>query len=270
MSDRVKKPLIIRENTEISQGIFSMWLEASEITSQSRPGQFVSMYTKDTSKLLPRPISICDYNKEEGLLRVVYRVSGEGTKQFSGYKVGETIDVLGPLGNGYDIQALAAYGKNETGCLMVVGGGIGVPPMLGLAKAYKAEYPDAKVIAVLGYRNSDTFLDDELKAVADVYYASDDGSIGIKGNVIDAIKADELKADVVCACGPTPMLRGLKAYCEGSDTPLYVSLEEKMACGIGACLACVCKSKEVDHHSHVHNKRICKDGPVFNADDIEL
>ena len=270
MSDRVKKPVLIRENTEISQGIFSMWLEANEIASQSGPGQFISMYTKDASKLLPRPISICDYNKNDGLLRVVYRVSGEGTKQFSGYKAGETIDVLGPLGNGYDVEKLASYGKEKPAVLMVVGGGIGIPPMLGLIKAYKTQYPDAKVIAVLGYRNLDTFLDDEFKDYAEVYYASDDGSIGIKGNVIDAIMAEGLVADVICACGPTPMLRGLKAYCTEVCAPLYISLEEKMACGIGACLACVCKSKEVDHHSHVHNKRICKDGPVFNAEEIEL
>lgn len=283
MSDRAKKAVVIKENIAISDGIYSMWLEAPEIAGDAKPGQFISMYTRDASKLLPRPISICDYDKENRLVRVVYRVSGEGTRQFSGYKAGETIDVLGPLGNGYCVGALAASGREcseDSGCacnysgeaatLMLVGGGIGVPPMLGLAKAYKTKYPDAKVIAVLGYRNSDTFLDDEFKEVAEVYYASDDGSIGIKGNVIDAIKSEELKADVICACGPTPMLRGLKAYSEENGTPLYISLEEKMACGIGACLACVCKSKEVDHHSHVHNKRICKDGPVFKAEEIEL
>lgn len=283
MADRMKKAVLIKENTALSEGIFSMWLEAPEIAENAKAGQFISMYTRDSSKLLPRPISICDFDKEKGLVRVVYRVSGEGTRQFSGYKSGETIEVLGPLGNGYCVGALAAVGKEcepELKCacdysgspatLMLVGGGIGIPPMLGLGKAYRATYPDAIINVVLGYRNSDTFLGDEFKEFANVYYASDDGSIGVKGNVIDAIKTDDVKADVICACGPTPMLRGLKAYAAEKNIPLQISLEEKMACGIGACLACVCKSKEIDHHSQVHNKRICKDGPVFNAEDIEL
>ena len=103
-----------------------------------------------------------------------------------------------------------------------------------------------------------------------MYVATEDGSAGTKGNVLDAIRENGLKADVIFACGPTPMLRALKAYAEENGIECWLSLEEKMACGIGACLACVCKSKDVDHHTNVHNKRICKDGPVFMAEEVEL
>ncbi|MGN0164934.1 MAG: dihydroorotate dehydrogenase electron transfer subunit [Lachnospiraceae bacterium] len=269
MADRAKTTAGIRENVMIAQGIYSMWLEAEQIASDAKPGQFISMYTKDSSKLLPRPISICDIDREKGQIRIVYRISGEGTKQFSEYKEGDTIDVLGPLGNGYDIKALAGDDNNAS-TLMLVGGGIGIPPMLGLAKAYRKTYPDVEINVVLGYRNSDTFLNDEFTRIANVFYASDDGSIGIKGNVIDSIRANNVSADVICACGPTPMLKGLKTYAAEDNIPAFISLEEKMACGIGACLACVCKSVEKDSHSMVNNKRVCKDGPVFRADEIEL
>ena len=123
--------------------------------------------------------------------------------------------------------------------------------------------------AVLGYRNELLLLED-FEAVCDTIIATEDGSAGTKGNVIDAIKANGATADVIYACGPTPMLRALKAYAEENDMECYISMEERMACGIGACLACVCKTKEKDHHTNVNNKRICKEGPVFNAKEVEL
>ena len=122
----------------------------------------------------------------------------------------------------------------------------------------------------MGYRNADTFLLDEFEAVAETFVATEDGSLGTKGNVIDAIKNKKLNADVIYACGPTPMLRALKNYAEENSMVCYISMEERMACGIGACLACVCKSRDKDAHSNVNNKRICKEGPVFNAKEVEL
>jgi dihydroorotate dehydrogenase electron transfer subunit len=266
MSNRKKQRVKIVEQSMLSDGIFSIWFEAPDVALAARAGQFISIYTNDASKLLPRPISICEIDRAKGLIRVVYRVSGAGTKQFSELSTGDSLEILGPLGNGYDLEAI----NNNGGALCVVGGGIGIPPMLGLAKAYKEKYPENEVIAVLGYRDKFTFLTDEFESTCKVYYASDNGDIGIKGNVIDAIRAYELSADCICACGPTPMLRGLIAYANEKGVKTFISLEEKMACGIGACLACVCKSKEIDDHSHVHNKRICKDGPVFDSSEIEL
>ena len=147
----------------------------------------------------------------------------------------------------------------------LIGGGIGIPPILELAKQLNCEKQ-----LILGYRDSHTFLLDEMQAQGEVFLATEDGSLGTKGNVLDAIRENGLTADVIYACGPTPMLRALKAYAEENQMECYISLEEKMACGIGACLACVCKSKEVDGHTNVHNKRICKEGPVFDAREVEL
>ncbi len=240
----------------LADGIFSMWLEAGEIARTAGPGQFISMYTKDPSRLLPRPVSICELDREQGRLRIVYRVVGAGTKEFSACQAGDTIKIMGPLGNGFPSD-----GRKKA---LLVGGGIGIPPMLQLAKELKCEKT-----MVLGYRDV-LFLKEDFEPYGPVAVATENGSAGTKGNVLDAIREQGLTADVVYACGPLPMLRALKAYAAGQGMECWLSLEEKMACGIGACLACVCQSKEVDGHSHVHNKRICKDGPVFLAQEVEL
>ena len=248
---------VVDSQTQLSDGIFDMWITTENVAKEAVPGQFISVYTKDASKLLPRPISICEVRGNK--LRIVYRVAGAGTAEFSAYEAGEEIHILGPLGNGFPLDNME--GKKA----ILIGGGIGIPPMLELAKQLKCD----KEI-VLGYRSSDTFLDKELEALGNVTIASDDGSIGTHGTVIDAIKANNITGDVIFTCGPTPMLRAIKAYAAENNIKAWVSLEEKMACGIGACLACVCKSTEVDDHSMVHNKRICKDGPVFNATEVDL
>ena len=123
---------------------------------------------------------------------------------------------------------------------------------------------------VVGYRDSQMFLKEDLEQNGTVYVATEDGSFGTKGNVMNAIEENGLDADVIFACGPMPMLRAIKKYAESKNIPAYISLEEHMACGVGACLGCVVKTKEVDHHSHVHNARICTDGPVFEAADVDI
>ena len=255
MSAAVKKKVLITENVMIAKDIYSMWLNAPEIAETAKPGQFVSLYSNDGSKLLPRPISICEIDKGEGSVRLVYRIAGKGTKDFANMKAGDTLEVMGPLGNGFTL-----VGKKA----LLIGGGIGIPPMLELAKQL-----DCEKIMVLGYRDI-TFLNKEFEPFGNVYMSTEDGSAGTKGNVIDAIKANGLDADMIFACGPTPMLRGIKAYALENGIKAQLSMEERMACGIGACLGCVCNSKEVDHHSNVNNKRICKDGPVFYAEEVEL
>lgn len=256
MAQKFREQAVIISQEEIAPEIYSMWLKTDKVASYAKAGQFISVYCNDGSRILPRPISICEIDKDNQALHIVYRIAGKGTAEFSKCVAGEVLDIVGPLGNGFPLGEKKAF---------LIGGGIGVPPMLELARQLNCE----KQI-ILGYRDNNLFLLDEFKKYGDVYVATEDGSVGTQGNVIDAIKANALEADVIYTCGPTPMLRALAAYAEENDMECWISMEEKMACGIGACLACVCKSKEVDEHTNVHNKRICKEGPVFNAKEVEL
>ena len=260
MADRKKETALVVSQEQLADNIFSMWIQ-TEAAASAKPGQFISMYTNDGTKLLPRPISICEIDRENGRLRVVYRVTGEktGTKEFSQMKAGDTIPVVGPLGNGFPLEK--AEGKKA----FLMGGGIGVPPILELAKQLNCE----KQI-VVGYRDEHSFLKEQFEANGTLYISTEDGSVGTKGNVMHAIAENNLTADIIYACGPTPMLRAIKNYAEENGIECYISLEERMACGIGACLACTCKSKEKDNHSNVNNKRICKDGPVFLSTEVEI
>ena len=252
MSEQRKETTKVISQERIATDIYSMWIETS-LAGSARPGQFISIYTKDEGKLLPRPISICEIGTNR--LRIVYRIAGAGTEEFSGYKAGDDVTILGPLGNGFPLEAKKAF---------LIGGGIGVPPMLELAKQLTGE----KQI-IVGYRD-ELFLKNELEKQGSLYIATEDGSTGTKGNVMDAIREHGLDAEVIYACGPKPMLRAIKQYAAEHQIKAWISMEERMACGVGACLGCVCQTKDVDEHSQVHNKRICKDGPVFDAEEVEL
>lgn len=289
-SRKMKRKLTVAAAECLTEGVYSATLldPSGEFTRTVRPGQFVGVYPKNPAMLLPRPISICDYDTQEGWLRLVYRVVGKGTEEFSALQPGDTADVLGILGNGYDVERLA--GKR----VLLLGGGIGAPPMLGLAKAlYRANLargvqdPADLVTAAMGYRSNDLFLAEEFAAVSRLLVATDDGTAGFHGNVVEAVKAEtgqsgesaaapngagsgEPSYDAICACGPLPMLRGVKALAGEWGVPAWISLEERMACGIGACLGCVTKTARVDDHSHVKNARVCTEGPVFAAEDVEI
>jgi len=253
---KIKDTATVTKIDRLATGIYSMWLK-TEAGKLAKPGQFVNVYTKNDSKLLPRPISICEAN-DEGI-RLVFRVVGYGTGEFSEYKEGDTVSIVGPVGNGYDVE-----NSKEEDTYILIGGGIGIPPMLELSKRLKG-----KKIVVLGYRD-ELFLNEEFEKYADVYIATEDGSAGTKGNVIDAIKAENITGNMVFSCGPMPMLRGVKAFSEENGIDAFISLEERMACGVGACLGCVTKTKNKDHHSKVNNARICVDGPVFDAKEVMI
>ena len=257
--EKVCKMFQIISQKKITEDIFSLWIEVGDMVKDIRPGQFVSVYCGDVSRLLPRPISICEVAKATKAIRLVYRVVGEGTKELSMMKAEEEVKMILPLGNGYTLKEDKA---------ILIAGGIGIPPMLQLAKELKK----VEKTVVLGFKDSQTFLLNEFSFIpkTKVIIATEDGSVGIKVNVLDAIREEGVEGDVIYSCGPTPMLRAVKAYAQEKGIEAQISLEERMACGIGACLACVCQSKEVDHHSNVHNKRVCKDGPVFNAQEVEL
>ncbi len=293
MPQKKKTTAVVWSQRRLTEGIHDMWL-VTELAQDVKPGQFIGVYPMNKSTLLPRPISICEVNEEKTALRLVYRVAGAGTEEFSGWQAGLKVQVLGVLGNGYPVEK--AQGK----CVALLGGGIGVPPLLETAKALSGsglpetgnsaqggfanaapekampvDFTDAagnapRVHTFLGYRDADTFLEEDFASYSTLHIATEDGSRGTKGNVLDALRKSGLKPDVIMACGPMPMLRAIKQYAEKEEIEAYISLEERMACGVGACLGCVVKTKEVDPHSHVHNARICTDGPVFNAKEVDI
>lgn len=253
-----KTAVTIVSQKEIAEQVYDLWLE-TELAEDAHAGQFVAVYPRNAATLLPRPISICEVDRDRGRIRLVYRVAGKGTAEFARCRTGDTLEALGVLGNGFPAER--ALGKK----VFLMGGGIGIPPMLQLAKEMEAE----KHI-LLGYRDQDLFLQEDLAEYGQVYIATEDGSVGVQGNVMDIIRVNALQADVIMACGPMPMLRAVKRYASEQGIDAYLSLEERMACGVGACLGCVCRTKDVDSHSHVNNARICTDGPVFEAREVEI
>lgn len=262
---KLKETATTVSQEKLCKDVYSLWI-STNIAKYASPGQFVSLYPNSDSMLLPRPISICeiDDSKDPGLLRLVYRVAGKGTLEFSHLTAGDTVEILGPNGNGF--LPFCDKTKESTTKALLVGGGIGIPPMVELAKKLTC---DATVVA--GYRNAEEmFLTRELEREGRLVIATDDGSFGIHGTVMDAIKEEQICADVIFACGPKPMLKGIRTFAEEVGIMAYISMEERMACGVGACLGCVCESVNKDEHSQVNNKRVCVDGPVFPASEVVL
>ena len=243
---------VVLKNVSIAEGIFDMTIKAPAVAENATAGQFVEIYTGNGVNILPRPISICEIDKNEGTLRLVYQVVGKGTDIFSKKVEGDVLKIVGPLGNGYDIK--------DAPVSIFVGGGIGVPPLLETVKQAKGEK-----IVILGFRSGTILKEDFEKTGAKVLIATDDGSVGFKGNVVDLMKAENITGDVIYSCGPKIMLKFLSQYAESKGIECFVSMEERMACGIGACVGCVVKIKDGD--SFVH-KKVCKDGPVFNSKEV--
>ncbi len=242
------KDFKLLKNEEIAKGIFDWTVENSELCKLAKAGQFVNI--KVPSRTLRRPISICDAC--ENTLRLVFQVKGEGTKLMSQMPVGSYVEILAPLGNGFKLE------KGKRYCF--VGGGIGVPPLLFSAK--QTENP----MIITGFRNKDLIiLQDDFKKVSDeVYLTTDDGSAGIHGFVTDVLKEHLGEVDEVCACGPIPMLKAVAEVCKG-EVNCQVSLEERMGCGIGACLVCACKTKTSEGEAMT---QVCRTGPVYNAEEV--
>lgn len=289
-----KTQMTVLDSRMLAEDIWSLELAYAPEDAPEKvcPGQFAGLYPPNGELLLMRPISICRWDEERHALRFVYRAAGKGTRAFTSLRPGDHMEMLGILGNGYDLELLR--GKR----VLLLGGGIGVPPMLELAAALakdRAETAEAGhskdavnpggkeesgkeesgkassgVTAVMGYRNNELFLMEEMKEYASVYVATEDGSAGTKGNVLDAVRENGIEADVICACGPMPMLRAVKRYASEKGISAFLSLEERMACGVGVCLGCVAKTKRIDEHSKVNNARVCVEGPVFSADEVDL
>lgn len=244
----------ILENKPAAENIYSLTLALPEAV-KIRAGQFADL-SVGGAHLLKRPLAVCKADGEK--VTVCYQIRGEGTKLLSERKAGETLDALLPLGNGF-------YLKENEKKIALVGGGVGIFPMISVIGEYAVE---KEISAYIGFRNKGAVCGlEELKRAKKLTAVTDDGSFGEKMNAVQAFAAD-LQAgerpDVVLSCGPLPMLRALKTALEGRDIPCYVSLEERMGCGIGACLVCVCEKTNGEH------ARVCKDGPVFGIGEVVL
>ncbi len=267
MNGKKKTEARILSQQMIAENIYDLWI-ASDMAEKAKAGQFIGIYPKDASRLLPRPVSICEADKEKGALRLVYRIAGKGTEEFAGWKEGEQISILGLLGNGFPALHDIWESDREKKKVVLMGGGIGIPPMLQLAREIISEGNRADIIA--GDRDGQLFLKEDLEKYGTVFAATEDGSAGTQGNVLTVMEQRQLEADVIMACGPMPMLLAIKRYAQEKKIPAYLSLEERMACGVGACLGCVCKTTHKDPHSHVNNAIICTDGPVFEAGEVDI
>lgn len=238
----------ITQNIQIAPDVWRLYLRLPDVCFCPQPGQFVNIYLGDASLLLPRPISVCGH--KAGELTLVYAVVGRGTQLLSGYGAGGKLRVSTPLGNGFAPCSASP-------CILV-GGGVGVPPLLFLAKRL-AEQGQTNIRAVLGFRSS-PFLADEFPCAVDI--ATDDGSVGFRGNAVALLEQSKIPGGTqIFACGPKPMLKALAKFCNKRELSLQVSLEERFGCGYGACVACVCKTVS-------GNRKVCEDGPVFDGSEV--
>ena len=253
VSNKTRQSCRIISNTSLVDQVYEMILDCPGIVNQVNAGQFVNLYCRHQGRLLPRPISVCEVDKEKGCLHLVYAILGDGTREFASYKAGETIEVMGPFGNGFDIS-------NVAGDHLIISGGVGTPPMVELCKQL-----GGKKTIVVGFRDN-PYLVDRLKKYGDVYVTTDDGSVGFKGNVVELMEKEGLKGKIF-ACGPTPMLKGIQTYAKKYGLEASLSLEERMGCGFGGCVGCVTKIV-ADTEAGYTYKKVCKDGPVFDAREV--
>ena len=245
------KNITVMSNEKIAKDTYRMEFEYSN-AREMRPGQFVNL--KIDGFMLRRPISISDI-VDRTHFAIVYKVVGDGTEALTELKAGDEVDMFGPLGSYYPMH-------EDIDSVLLIGGGVGVPPLFELAKKYRKIKRHVEV--VLGFNDKESvFYEEEFKNLGcEVYVATMDGSYGIKGTVMDAISEANITTDFVCSCGPVPMLKAVEEkYSKG-----YMSFESRMACGMGACMACVAKDKKEENLYH----RICKEGPVFPIGKVEF
>ena len=256
-----KEQLIVVKQNELAHSIFELTLKGELVSEMKQPGQFVHIKISDSFEpLLRRPISICSIDHSLKQFTMIYRAEGRGTQLLSKKTTGDSVDVLGPLGNGFPVEEA---NKGETALL--VGGGIGVPPLYELSKRLVEK--GVKVIHVLGFQTKEvSFYEDKFRILGDTYITTVDGTLGTKGFVTNVIEDEQIHFDILYSCGPTPMLKALENKYHGKK--LFLSLEERMGCGIGACFACVCKTK--DGRPGYNYKKVCSDGPVFRVGEVIL
>lgn len=263
MPVNIKAELVSKQ--QLKSDIFKFSVKAPEITSISKPGNFIEIRVTDNIEpFLRRPISIYNVKKEDGILEFIFQIKGKGTKILAKKQEGELVDIIGPLGYG-------TFKYEKYNNIAIIGGGIGVFPLYELAKCAKKDGKHVNIY--LGFRNKDVvLLEKEFKDVCNnITITTDDGSYSKKGFAINYLKNDIAKGkiDSIYACGPLPMLKSVQKLAIENNIPCQISLEEKMGCGLGVCLGCAVKTSKstIDNPKYFH---VCKAGPVFEAIDVEI
>jgi dihydroorotate dehydrogenase electron transfer subunit len=258
---------VVRKIEILAKDIYKVDFESAYVAQNAKCGQFVNVKCGDgLTPILRRPISICDIDKERNIVTIVFAIKSTGTKILSNLKVDESLDMIAPLGKGFSLDDLNTNQSDQN--ILVVGGGIGIFPLYYLLKESKAKFKSV----FLGFRNKDlVVLEKEFSDAADeIKIFTDDGSYGSKGLVLEGLAEviQKNRIHMVYACGPTPMLKGVVEITKQTGTPCQVSMEQRMGCGIGACLVCACKVVSRKEDQPFQYKRVCKDGPVFWGDEM--
>jgi dihydroorotate dehydrogenase electron transfer subunit len=248
----------IINNNMLYQDIYQMAIEAHEIAENYSPGQFINVDCESRHSILRRPISISSIDDKKDSINILYRKVGRGTEELTLKRPGERIDIIGPLGKGFNIDM-----KNRN--IMIVGGGIGIAPLVGLTQEL---HKHNRVISLLGYKDK-AFMEENFNRSSDEIYVVQEGSGSIKKYPTD-IMNDVIKKyniNMVYTCGPKAMMNRVKEICSNLHIPLQISMEERMGCGIGGCLVCVCKTNKLGNPGY---SRVCVDGPVFDGEEVDI
>lgn len=258
LKDRIATVVL---NDKVAKDIYKMILKFDDMPDSIKGGQFAHIKLNDSAHILRRPFCICDYDMQNKTVVLCYAVVGEGTRILSGYHVGEKLQVMLPLGNGFTPE-------KDVKKVVLLGGGMGSAVLPAIPTAN----PQLEYYTYLGFANKDkVVLEDEMRAKSKEFVvATDDGSYGKKGFVTDVLAADiqKINPDVVFCCGPEIMYKALKRALAGTNVPIVVSLEARMGCGIGACLVCNCKVRRAgEEETYV---RVCIEGPVMKLDEVVL
>lgn len=243
----------VKSHKEIVPNIFKMKLEAAEIAGIVNPGQFIQLYLPNGKNMLARPFSISSVSDDD--VTIVYRIVGRGTEMLSTLRKNDFIQIMGPLGNGFTLS-----GNNKSN--LVIGGGLGIPPLLELSRRL-----NEKTEILLGYSDEPFMVEDFQRLGLNVNISTQSGSYGFHGNVLELLEGINPSADQIFACGPRSMLMSVSAWAKKHSIPIQVSMEERMACGIGACLGCGIKIQK-QGESDWKYMRVCKDGPVFSGEEV--
>lgn len=257
----LQEEMTVISQQEIARDIYEMVLKGDLVADIQKPDEFLNLLVPDSRMLLRRPISISEYDKSNQTATIIYRAGDEttGTRALSNLTAGQKVDVMGPLGNGFDTD----FVKSDQN-VVIVGGGIGTPPLYGLAQ--KLSKIGCQITVLIGFATKDVvILEEKFAALSNVTVkvTTDDGTYGNHGHVGLLMDALDFKPDVVYACGAPMMLKAVVKKYEKLEQ-VYISMESRMACAIGACYACVVHDK----HDENHALKVCEDGPVFNAQDV--